>query len=214
MEIGIITLNGETLTTTQTGTFTWDAGDIALRFRCDATWDARRTAFHTYGETAQEALDNLIADEAKAARKAAKLATLTPGQLFAHTMRAHLHINSRTRRYRDFDLHHEISRVIVELTCQGADFGYSEALIAAVRPAFGAALSYDQHIASRRVGGRVGQYVDNLTPAQFLDLLAEMVDAGIIHTGGGERWFQALNKELAYGESSPTGHQEILRLAA
>lgn len=214
IEIGIITLNGETLDTIQTGTFTWTAEDLTLRFRADARWNARRTTFHTYGDTAQEALDNLITAELKASRKAAKTAALTDGQRFAQAMRAHMHINTRTRRYRDFDLHHEISRVIVELTCHGTDYGYPDALIAAVRPAFAAALSYDQHIASRRVGGRIGQYVDDLTPSQFLDLLAEMVDAGIIHTGGGERWFQALNKTLAYGECSPTGHQQILRLAA
>lgn len=210
-----ISVNGELLVPTQTGTFAWTAANITLRLRNDLRWDARRGTTHTYGDTAQEALDNLITAEAKAARKAAKTAALTDGQRFAEAMRTYLHIGPRTRRYRNGgDLHREIANLTFELIFEGTEAGHREDLIAAAQPAFAAIRSYDQHITTGRIGGLVNLYVSRLSPWQLLNLLAEMVDGGVTHTGGGERWLQDFRRTLAYGEAGPTGYQEVLRLAA
>ncbi|MDJ0345693.1 hypothetical protein QMK19_34220 [Streptomyces sp. H10-C2] len=102
----------------------------------------------------------------------------------------------------------------MELVISGQEYGYREQLIDAARPAFGALRSYDQHIATGRLGGIVCQYVNALTPWQLLDLLGEMADAGIAHTGGGERWLQGMAKTLKVAATNPiTGRQTIKRTA-
>lgn len=212
-----LTFNGQPLTLTASGWNTWSAGDITVKILPTALWGASRTGCYPRGyDTPQQALDALATAEAKAKRAATLRAALTNGQRFARDMRAYLHIGAKTRRYRgDVDLHAEILRLGLEVIFRGTEYGYREEFIAAVRPAVGALLSYDQHIASYRLGGTlVCQYVHGLTPWQLLDLIGEMVDASIAHTGGGERWFYDLNKDLSVTDVNQiTGRQTITRAA-
>lgn len=212
-----VTFNGQPLALTETSWNAWTADGITVKILPTALWGASRTGNYPQGyDSPQQALDALAATEAKAARAATIRAGLTPGQRFARDMRTYLHIGASTRRFRgDDDLHAEILRLGLELVFHGSDFGYREELVAAVRPAFGALLSYDTHIACGRLGGTlVCQYVHALSPWQLLDLLGEMVDAGITHVGGGERWLQDLNKTLKVTHvNTLTGRQTITRSA-
>lgn len=215
-EPGTVTFNSQPLTLAESGWNTWTADGITLRILPTALWGASRTGHYPAGSnTPQEALDQLAAAEAKAEHAAAIRAGLTDGQRFTRDMRAHLHIGANTRRYRDnIDLHAEILRASMELVISGREYGYSEQLVEAARPAFGALLAYDKHIASWRLGGLICQYVNSLTPWELLDLLGEMVDAGIKHVGGGERWLQDMAKTLTVtATNSITGYQTITRAA-
>ncbi|MGP3951313.1 hypothetical protein [Streptomyces sp. 7N604] len=211
-EPGTVTFNGAPLELAKSSRKTWSADGITIRLCIDTRWAATRDGSGRYAPaaaTAQAALDNLAAMERKEARRAA----LTPGQRFAYDMRAYLHIGPRTRRYRNgTDLHREIVRTGIEVVTER--FGYSDRFVEAVRPAYGALLSYNKHIPTSRAGTRVSLYVNQLSSWQLLDLLAEMTDADVIHVGGGERWFQELNRSLTYGTANPiSGHQPVHRTA-
>lgn len=216
-EPGTVTFNGQPLTLTPTHWSTWTADDITVRILPTGLWGASRTGTYAKGhDTAQQALDALATAEAKATRAAQIRASLTDGQRFARSMRTYLRIGPSTRRHRKgTDLHAEIVHLGHEILFHGSEYGYREELVAAVRPAMGALFSYDQHIANRRLGGTlVCQYIQNMTPWQLLDLLAEMTDAGIQHVGGGERWLWDLNKNLKVTVTNPmTGRQTIIRAA-
>lgn len=195
MDIGIITLNGETLTTTQTGTFTWAAADVTITATPMATWRATRGDNKAHGETAQDALDNLLAAETKAARKAARTATLTPGQLFARAIREHLGIGTRTRlRRQGLNLHDEILEAIQHATFHAGY--YSPAQEATFSTASGAWRSYEKHIRGYRVNGNVIAHINSLSPWKFCDLLGEMVDAEITNVGQGEQFFYEMACKL------------------
>ena len=213
--LGTATFNGQPLALTKAGWNAWTADGITVKMLSTGLWGASRADTYLRGyDSPQCALDALAAAEAKAARAATIRAGLTDGQRFARDIRAYLRIGARTHRYRGAqDLHAEILRLGLELIFHGEEFGYREGLVTAVRPALGALLSYDTHIASRRLGGTlVCQYVHNLTPWQLLDLLGEMADAGIMHVGGGERWLQDLNKNLTVTHTDPiTGRQTVKR---
>lgn len=214
---GTVTFNGRPLALTKAGWNAWTADDITVKIRPTGLWGATRTGTYPRGyDTPQQALDALAATEAKAARAAKIRAGLTDGQRFARSIRAYLRIGATTRRYRKgTDLHAEILRLGLELAFHGDEYGYRRELITAAGPAFGALVSYETHIANRRLGGTlVCQYVHNLTPWQLLDLLGEMADASVQHVGGGERWFQDLNKNLKVTSTNQlTGRQTITRTA-
>jgi hypothetical protein len=195
MDIGIITLNGETLTTTQTGTFTWTAEGTTITITPMATWRVTRNDTTVHGETAQQALDNLIAAEAKAARRAARTAKLTPGQLFARTMREYLGIGTRTRTRRlGLNLHDEILEAVQRASYEA---GYHTPDRQAIfGTASSACRSYEKHIRGYRAHGNVIAHINQLSPWQFCALLGEMVDADITNVGEGERWFADLARSL------------------
>ncbi|HTE57064.1 MAG TPA: hypothetical protein VK698_39695 [Kofleriaceae bacterium] len=214
--LGTVTYNGEPLALVESSWNSWTADGITLHILPTGLWGASRTgSYPTGADTPQEALDNLVDQERKAARAATIRAGLTDGQRFARDMRRYLAIGATTRRYRKgADLHAEILRLGMELVTSGTEYGYSEDLINAIRPAFGALRSYDSHITTGRLGGLICQYINAMSPWQLLDLLAEMTDAGITHTGGGERWLQDLAKTLVVADvNALTGRQTIRRAA-
>lgn len=215
MELTSITYNGTTLQVTQTGTFTWTADDITLTLRPNMTWRAVRGEQAVIGpdSTAQTAIDALAAAERKAAREASARERLTTGQLFAREMRAYLHIGPRTRRHREGndlygnDLHRAIVQTVIEVTT--GQWVHPDRISPAIRPAFGAALSHDRSITSGRSETIVVAYVNSLSPWDLCALLGEMVDAAIIHVGGGERWYSSLAATLTWDERGRVVRREL-----
>ena len=117
---------------------------------------------------------------------------LTPGQALAAALRRYFSVGPRTRRYRTRDgYRRDLHREMVEALMYAAQYPgyYSEATQTALRPGFGAALSYDKHVNGYRIDGTVRQRISDMTPWHFAALLGEMVDAGVTCTGDGERFF-------------------------
>lgn len=215
MELTSITYNGTTLQATQTGTFTWTAAGFAIRLRPDLRWSATRNDRTASGETAQDAIDAIATQEAKAAREEAARANLTKGQLFTRLMRQHLSIGPRTRRHRTnrsyhgSDLHTATVRTGIEAVTRGTEYGHDEEFITACREAFGALLSYDKHIADSRAATIVVAYVNSLSPWDLCALLGDMADADVIHVGGGERWFSRLADNLVWDAQGRPVRREL-----
>jgi hypothetical protein len=215
MELTSITFNGTTHEAVPTGTFTWTAADITLTLRPNMTWRAVRGEQAVIGpdSTAQTAVDALAAAEHKADREASARQRLTAGQLFAREIRAYLHIGPRTRRHREGndlygnDLHRAIVQTVIEVTT--GQWIHPDRIEPAIRPAFGAALSHDRSITSGRSEVLVVAYVNSLSPWDLCALLGEMVDADIIHVGGGERWYSELAQSLAWDDRGRAIRREL-----
>ncbi|MFF8589907.1 hypothetical protein ACF061_00460 [Streptomyces sp. NPDC015220] len=190
-----ITINGIKATLTATSAVTWTASSIDLRLRPNLTWRATRGELAGCGDTAQAAIDDLLAAERKS-EKAAKLAARsTKGQNFAREMRTHLHIGARTRRYRKgSDLHAQILESITSAAWH--EGSHDAARQETFRTALGAWMSYEKHIAGYRADCKVISHIKGLTPYQFCALLGDMIDAGISNVGEGERFFAQLRTEL------------------
>lgn len=119
----------------------------------------------------------------------------TKGQQFAKDMRKNLGIGARTRRFRKgYDLHADVLECIRNAT-HNSDW-YSQARTELFRAAFGAAMSYEKHIAGYRADSKVISHINSLSPYQFCALLGRMVDANITNVGEGERFFVELRAEL------------------
>jgi hypothetical protein len=117
--------------------------------------------------------------------------TLTAGTEFAKTAARYFHIGAQTRRYRKgTDLHAEIAEAVhMAATLPGY---YSEATQEALRVAFSAVCGYEKHILGYRARPETCRKVAEMSPRQFLALLADMVDAGVSNQGDAERYFQGL----------------------
>jgi hypothetical protein len=123
--------------------------------------------------------------------------TQTEGQALAAALRRYFSVGTRTRRYRTrdgyrMDLHVEM----VEAIRNAAQYpGYfSEATTAALRPGFGAALSYGKHVGGYRIDCTLRRRISEMTAWQFSALLGQMVDAGVTCTGDGERFFAQMRR--------------------
>ena len=88
--------------------------------------------------------------------------TQTEGQALASALRRYFSVGPRTRRYRTRDgYRQDLHREMVEALMYAAQYPgyYSEATQAALRPGFGAALSYDKHVNGYRIDGTVRQRI-------------------------------------------------------
>lgn len=116
--------------------------------------------------------------------------TITAGTEFAEAVRRYFHIGARTRRYRaGRDMH---AAIIEAIECAQLPGYYTENTERTLRSASGAVRSYQKHILGFRMDGDLIARINGMTAYQFVNLLAEMVDAGITNVGEGERYFQAM----------------------
>jgi hypothetical protein len=74
---------------------------------------------------------------------------------------------------------------------------YTDRTHDALHPAYGAALAYTKHVTGYRISGTLAYHINSLSPWHFAALLGDMVDAGVTNTGEGERFFQAMTREVA-----------------
>lgn len=126
--------------------------------------------------------------------------TETAGKTLAAELRRYFHIGPRTRRYRtdrDYgrrDMHREMLEAINNAVVYPGYF--SEAMTSALRPGWGAVLSYGKHVDGYRIDGTLRYRITSLNSWQFAALLGNMVDAGVTCTGDGERFFAAMAREV------------------
>lgn len=197
MELTTVTYNGTALQATPSALFTWTAGDFTLRVRPNLTWTATRGEMSAVGTTAQEAVDNLAAAEAKTERAAKLAARSTKGQIFAREMRTHLHIGARTRRFAKrwiADGHRDVMQAIADANnYRGSLNPEREAIF---RTAFAALCSWEKHIAGYRTDAALISHINAMTPHQFVSLIGDMIDAGISNVGEGERFFAEMARRL------------------
>ena len=127
--------------------------------------------------------------------------TDTAGRQLTAALRRYFTLGTRTRRYRaDGDGRRDMHRAMIEALMYAAQYpGYfSEATEAALRPGFGAALSYGKHVMGYRIDGTLAFHVNSLSAWQFAALLGDMVDAGVTCTGDGERFFAGMAREIRH----------------
>jgi hypothetical protein len=125
--------------------------------------------------------------------------TITAGQIFARDMRKNLGIGTRTRRFNTkkfggHDMHRTILEAIANATFESGY--YSEPREAIFRTAFATYSSYEKHIHNYRASAEVVSHINALSPWQFCNLIAEMIDAGVSNVGEGERFFRQMRDEL------------------
>lgn len=198
MNTEAITINGTETTLAAAGFMTWTASDISLRLRPNMTWRATRGEREGHGDSAQAAVDSLIAAERKTEKAAQLAARSTKGQIFAREIRSYLNIGPRTRRFNSKkwieDGHRDVLHLIAEANNHpGMRNAEREAIF---QTAFAALCSWESHIASYRADGVLVSYINTMTPHQFVNLLADMIDAGISNAGEGERFFASMARRL------------------
>ena len=198
MNTTAITINGIEITLTAAGIMAWTASDISLRLRPNMTWNATRADVAATGETAQGAVDSLLAAERKAAKVAKLTARSTKGQIFAREMRSYLHIGARTRRFNSKkwieDGHRDVLHLIAEANNNpGMRNADREAIF---QTAYAALCSWEKHIGGYRADAGLVAHVNSMTPHQFVGLLADMIDAEITNVGEGERFFSAMARRI------------------
>lgn len=120
---------------------------------------------------------------------------MTAGQDLAAALRRYFSLGTRTRRYRlgrdgRQDLHTDMAEALINAAQYPGYF--TEGTEAALRPGFGAALSYEKHVRGFRISGTLAQQINGLSAWRFAGLLGDMVDAGVTCTGDGERYFSDL----------------------
>jgi hypothetical protein len=117
--------------------------------------------------------------------------TTTASREFAATATRYFSMNSRTRRYRKgADLHAEIAEaVFLAATMPGY---YTEATQRALATAYAAVTGYQKHILGYRARPETCRKVAEMSPAQFVGMLADMIDSGVSNMGDAERYFQAM----------------------
>jgi len=117
--------------------------------------------------------------------------TTTAAAEFAATVTRYLHINSRTRLFRrGFDVKAEIvESVLVAATIPGY---YVEHTQKALAPAFAAVCGYRKHILGCRINGETVSRIREMSPWQFTQMLADMIDKGVSNAYEAERYFQAM----------------------
>ncbi|MYV77817.1 hypothetical protein GT352_28370 [Streptomyces sp. SID1046] len=197
MGLNSVTYNGTTTIAISSGLFTWTASDLTLRVRPNLTWTATRGDKSASGATAQDAVDNLAAAEAKAERAARLTARSTKGQFFAREMRTHLHIGARTRRFAKrwtADGHRDVMQAIADANnYRGSLNAEREAIF---RTAFSALCSWEKHIDGYRTDAALISHINAMSPYQFVGLIGDMIDAGISNVGEGERFFAQMARRL------------------
>ena len=128
----------------------------------------------------------------------------TAGAQLAAGLRYYLSVGTRTRRHRfrggqPQDLHREmIDAIMMAAQYPGA---HGPAVEAALRPGFGAALSYGKHVAGHRIDGVLAQRINAMSPWRFAALLGDMVDAEVTCTGDGERFFADMARRMRQAEA-------------
>lgn len=125
-------------------------------------------------------------------------ANLTTGQTFAREMRKNHGIGTRTRRFTRRALEGDMFReVLLSIAHANNEPGYySERREAIFRTAYAALSSYEKHITGYRANPEVITHIAALTPWQFCNLIAEMIDAKVTNTGEGEAFFRAMGQRI------------------
>ena len=123
----------------------------------------------------------------------------TDGQAVTAELRRYFRIGTRTRRYRTSpvggrdDLHARMIEEIEAVCVYGPGFPRA----AALKPARGAALSYEKHYLDYRMNPLLRRHIELMSPWRFSALLGEMVDAGVTNVGQGEQFFREMARKLA-----------------
>lgn len=196
MNTEAITINGTETTLTAAGFMTWTASDITLRLRPNMTWRATRGDHAGHGDTAQTATNDLIAIETKAASTVKLADRSTKGQNFAREMRAHLHIGVRTRRLNSKKWTEDGHRDVMQAIADANNLPSGSERDAIFQTAFSALCSWEKHILNGRADAGLVAHINQMTPHQFVGLVADMVDAGISNVGEGEQYFAGLARNL------------------
>jgi hypothetical protein len=117
--------------------------------------------------------------------------TTTAAAEFTATVARYFHINSRTRRFRKgLDIKAEIvESVQLAATVQGY---YAEGTQAALRLAFAPVCGYRKHIIGCRINGVTVSKIRDMTPWEFTQMLADMIDKGVSNAFEAELYFQAM----------------------
>lgn len=115
----------------------------------------------------------------------------TAGTEFAATAARYFRFSAQTRRFRKgTDLHAEIAEAVhMAATLPGY---FSENTQQALRAAFAAVCGYEKHILGYRARPETCAKVAAMSPRQFCQMLADMVDNGVSNQGEAERYFQEL----------------------
>lgn len=125
--------------------------------------------------------------------------TATAGQILADTLRANFRIGTRTSRHGTVfghrtDLHNDMIEAIENATWYPGYYSPEKAAI--LHTAWGAAMSYRKHVGGHRIDGQLAFHINSLSAYQFAALIGRMVDAGVQTTGDGERFFDAMAREI------------------
>jgi hypothetical protein len=124
--------------------------------------------------------------------------TSTPGQLFAATLRANFGIGTRTGRYgKVFGQRTDLHAAMIEAIENAVQYPgyYSAEKTEILHAAWGAALSYRKHYDGYRIDGVLRAQISQMSAYQFAAMLGRMVDANIMTTGDGERFFAEMVRE-------------------
>jgi hypothetical protein len=159
-------------------------GEVWLRLDGFGYWAAYHDATNTRvpGDHAdkEQATAALRAVHAEHAAKLAREAAMPAGARFTLAMRRRFRIGPRTRRHRDGTyLRNEILRAIQEETHYPVDTPDS----AAIRVGYYAFLIWSKNIDNDRYSARLSLLLSNPTPWDMVGLLADMIDAGVVHEG-------------------------------
>lgn len=119
---------------------------------------------------------------------------MSTGTEFAQMVRKNLHMNTRTRNYRDGRSMKD--RILEDIATSNNFPGYyneeRSALYRAAYPVFNA---YMKHVKGFRIDGMVAYQIEKMSPWQFAGFLGEMIDAGITNSFEGEIFFQNMKAE-------------------
>ena len=117
--------------------------------------------------------------------------TTTAASEFTATVTRYFHISSRTRSYRKgLDVKAEIvDAVQLAATVPGY---YSEQTQAGLRAAFAPICGYRKHILGCRINGVTISKIREMSPWEFTQMLADMIDKGVSNAFEAELYFQAM----------------------
>lgn len=130
---------------------------------------------------------------------AAATTSKSTGQILADTLRSNFGIGTRTRRYGKVfghraDLHTQMIEAIENAVQYPGYYGPEKTAV--LRTAWGAAMSYRKHVQGHRIDGSLAFHINSLSAYQFAALLGRIADAGVETTGDGERFFDAMAREI------------------
>lgn len=117
--------------------------------------------------------------------------TTTAAAEFIATVTRYFHISSRTRCYRKgLDVKAEIVEAVHwAATAPGC---YTEDTERGLRAAFAPICGYRKHILGCRVSGVTISKIRDMSPLQFTQMLADMIDKGVSNAFEAEVYFQAM----------------------